>query len=192
MEYGPQMLAEFDRHYRRVSLISLCMKLFRREIFADLRIPEGFIEEDSMVLPLILERTKTYAHVKLPLYHWRETPGSVTRSGLTARSFAYIEVSRFQAEFFAERNSPQAARLQREYLRKVLKYYYRIQDGAPELMQEFQTYLKQYRRLLPGYIRANGICAREKMAYIFFLINPQWARKSYMRVYGELYREEYW
>lgn len=191
IEYGAQMLAEFDKHYRRVSLISLCMKLYKREIFADIRIPEGFIEEDSMVLPLILERAKAYAHVKLPLYHWRETPGSVTRSGLTARSFAYIEVSRFQAEFFQKRNSLQAARLHREYLCKVLKYYYRIQDGAPELMADFQIYMEQYRRLLPRYIQAKGLCFRERQAYILFLINPQWARKPYMRVYGELYREEH-
>lgn len=189
---GETILAEFSQHCRRVSLISLCMKLFKREIFEGMRIPEGFIEEDSMVLPMILERAGKIARVKLPLYHWRETPGSVTRSGLSRKSFAYIEVSRFQAEFFRKRGSEQANYCMREYLYKALKYYYRIQEQNMELMGEFRTQIKQYRRLYPQYIRAKGLCTKEKIAYTLFLIFPKAARKFYMQVHGERYREETW
>lgn len=189
---GEAILAEFSQHCRRVSLISLCMKLFKREIFEGMRIPEGFIEEDSMVLPMILERTGTISRIKLPLYHWRETPGSVTRSGLSPKSFAYIEVSRSQAEFFRKRGSEQANYCMREYLYKSLKYYYRIQDQSMELMEAFAAQIKQYRRLYPHYIRAKGLCTKEKIAYTLFLISPKAARKFYMQVHGARYNEETW
>jgi glycosyltransferase involved in cell wall biosynthesis len=181
---GAELLENFSEHCRKVSLISLCMKLFKKEIFEGLRIPEGYIEEDSMSLPHILERSRRIARSGEKLYHWRVTPGSVTRSGLTEKSFAYIEVSRYQAEFLAERGYAQADHFQREFLMRVLKYYYKVQDEKPELGEALKPYIKTYRRLYPRYIRANGLCTREKIAYTLFLVSPKAARKFYMQVHG--------
>lgn len=181
---GTELLENFTEHYRKVSLISLCMKLFKKEVFDGLRIPEGFIEEDSMSLPHILERSTKIARSEEKLYHWRITPGSVTRSGLTAKSFAYIEVSRYQAEFFAERGSTQADHFRKEFLIRVLKYYYKVRDEKPELMAALRPYLKTYRKLYSRYIRAKGLCTREKIAYTLFLVSPKVARKLYMQVHG--------
>lgn len=192
LEYGQEILKEFRKHERRTSLISLCMKLYKREIFDDLRLPTGYIEEDSIVLPLILDRVGVYSHTMLPLYHWRETAGSVTRSGLSEKNFAYIEVSRSQAEFFLERGSDQADGLQREFLQRTLKYYYRIRDEKPELMKAYRYHLKRYRKLFPRYIKAKGMTPRERLAYTVFLVAPKAARKLYMQVFGERYRREYW
>lgn len=183
--HGPELLADFHNHCGKVSLISLCMKLFKKEIFDGLRIPEGFIEEDSMSLPHILERAKTIVRGESKLYHWRITPGSVTRSGFTAKSFAYIEVSRYQAEFFSTRQSAEADFFQRQFLQRVLKYYYKTKDEAPELMPALKPYLKLYRRLFSRYIRANGLCSREKVAYALFLVCPAAARGLYESVYGQ-------
>ena len=192
LEYGQEILKEFRKHERRTSLISLCMKLYKREIFHDLRIPTGYIEEDSIMLPLLLDRVGVYSHIKLPLYHWRETAGSVTRSGLSEKSFAYIEVSRFQAEFFRARGSDQADGLQRDFMQRTMKYYYRVRDEKPELMKVYRYHLKRYRKLYPSYIKAKGMTPRERLAYTIFLFAPNAARKLYMQVYGERYRREYW
>ncbi|MBQ2893213.1 MAG: glycosyltransferase family 2 protein [Oscillospiraceae bacterium] len=181
---GTEMLANFAEHCRKVSLISLCMKLFKKEIFDGLRIPEGFIEEDSMSLPHILERAEKIARSEAKLYHWRITPGSVTRSGLTEKSFAYIEVSRYQAEFFAERGSVQADHFRKEFLLRVLKYYYKVEAEKPELMAALKPYIKTCRKLFPRYIRAKGLCIREKIAYTLFLLSPKIARRFYMQVHG--------
>ena len=181
---GTEMLANFAEHCRKVSLISLCMKLFKKEIFDGLRIPEGFIEEDSMSLPHILERAEKIARSEAKLYHWRITPGSVTRSGLTEKSFAYIEVSRYQAEFFAERGSVQADHFRKEFLLRVLKYYYKVEAEKPELMAALKPYIKTCRKLFPRYIRAKGLCRREKIAYTLFLLSPKIARRFYMQVHG--------
>lgn len=181
---GTKLLADFAKHCRKVSLISLCMKLFKKEVFDGLRIPEGFIEEDSMSLPHILERSQRIARSEEKLYHWRVTPGSVTRSGLTEKSFAYIEVSRYQAEFLAERDITQADHFRKEFLMRVLKYYYKVQNEKPELMEALKPYINTYRRLYPKYIRAKGLCTREKMAYTLFLVSPKAAKRFYMQVHG--------
>lgn len=182
---GPVLLSEFTKHCRKVSLISLCMKLYKRQIFDGLRIPEGYIEEDSLVLPYVLERAKRIAKSDLKMYHWRETPGSVTRSGLTAKSFAYIEVSRSQAEFFSQRGQRDVAdHFKKEFLQRTLKYYFRICDERPELMQDFKFHIQRYRKLFVRYFMAKSMCVRERTAYILFWMNPKSARKLYEQVYG--------
>lgn len=186
MEYGAQMLAEFDRHYRRVSLISLCMKLYKREIFDGLRIPEGQTAEDSLMLPLILERANRIAHCAVKLYHWRETPGSVTRVGLDRTSFHRINIGDNYVKFFHARGmKAQAEYFKGQYLRRVLAYYYKIRRDKPELRKEFAPYLKRYRRVAWTRWMATGLCLRERLAYLLFLICPPAAEKLYRQVHGD-------
>lgn len=186
LEYGKEILTDFQNHYRRVSLISLCMKLYRREIFDGLRIPEGQTAEDSLVLPHILERTKKIARSAAKLYHWRETPGSVTRVGLDRTSFHRITIGDYYVAFFRDRGmKEQADYFRGHYLRRVLAYYYKIRRDAPELRGELVPYLKRYRRVAWTRWTAAGLCPRERLAYLVFLVCPPAAEKLYRQVHGD-------
>lgn len=183
---GTALLKDFQDHYRKVSLISLCMKLYKREIFDGLRIPEGQTAEDSLVLPMILERTGRIARSEQKLYHWRETPGSVTRAGLDATIFHRINISDFYVRFFAQRGmKAQADYFKRDYLQRVLAHYYRVRKEKPDLLPALQPYLKAYRRQLWSRWTARGLCARERMAYALFAVSPAAAEKLYRQVYGD-------
>lgn len=186
MECGPRMLAEFHNHYRRVSLISLCMKLYRREIFDGLRIPEGQTAEDSLVLPHILDRTEKIARTSAKLYHWRETPGSVTRVGLDRTSFHRIAIGDYYVGFFRARGMKQQSdHFKGQYLRRVLAYYYKVRRDAPELRRDLAPYLKRYRRVVWTRWTAAGLCPRERLAYLLFLLCPPAAEKLYRQVHGD-------
>lgn len=186
LEYftGSEILNTFIEHCHKVSLRSQCMKLYRREIFDGFRMRVGYTQEDSMALPFVLERTGKIVRTSLKLYHWRITPGSISRSAFDHRNFHNIELSRMWAEFFAERGSDQADHFRKEFLVRVLHYYYKVQDEKPELMAALKPYLKTYRKLYSRYIRAKGLCTREKIAYTLFLVSPKVARKLYMQVHG--------
>lgn len=183
---GRQLLAGFREHYRKVSLISLCMKLFRKEIFDGLRIPQGQTAEDSLMLPHILERAAKIAKSEEKLYHWRQTPGSVTRGGLNANFFHRINISDYYARFFADRkDTAQADFFKREFLQRTLAHYYKVRREKPELLADFQPYLKNYRSRFWDYRRAKGMCLREQLAYALFLISPAAAQKLFTQVHGE-------
>lgn len=189
---GKQLLDHFQEHCRKVSILSQCMKLYKSEIFDGLRMREGYTQEDSMALPYVLERADKIVRTPAKLYHWRVTPGSISRSGFNKTAFDYIEISYCWAEFFSERGSDQARYFKRDFLDRTLKYYYKIVDQKPELMPDFAFHLKRYRKLYPKYIRAKGLCRKEILAYTLFLISPKTARKFYMQVHGEKYRTETW
>ncbi len=182
---GKRLLDEYLEHYRKVSLISLCMKLYKKDVFNDLRIPEGYIEEDSMSLPYILERANKIIKTDLKLYHWRNTPGSVTRSGFNPKQFAHIQICYSNIEFFTQRDmKAQADYFKKESMHRTLKYYYKIPIGNKDLLDAFKPYMKKFRRNFFKFWFAKGLCIRERIAYLFFLISPKIAEKIYNQVYG--------
>lgn len=183
---GEEILADFSNHCRRVSLISQCMKLYKKEIFDGLRMEVGRVQEDSLVLPYVLRRAKRIVKMKLPLYHWRVTPGSISRSGFNRQEFDRIHVTCRWIEFFEDRKDRiQTAFFHREFCQQVLKYYYLTQEKAPELMPYLDPYLRLYRRRFLRYIWTKGMCSRERLAYTLFLIGPKIAKKFYFQVYRE-------
>ena len=184
MMYGPELLASFHQHYRRVSLISLCMKLYKKEIFDGLRIPEGQTAEDSLVLPLILERAQRIAKCSLKLYHWRETPGSVTRGGVNTNYLHRINISDSYALFFAKRGEKTLAdHFRGEYLQRTVAHYFNTCRVNPDLLPAFQPYMKKYRRRFWDCFRASGLSLRARVAFILFFIHPKWAEKPFTQVY---------
>lgn len=180
------ILNHFSEHYRRVSLVSLCMKLYRRTVFNGFRIPEGYIEEDSLALPYILERVNYIVKTDRKLYHWRNTPNSVTRAGFNPSRFAFVQVSYANAEFFIRRkNRKQADYFKKEFLQRTLQYYYMIPCGNSEFYDAFKPYMEKYRKCFLRYWFARGLCIRERIAYLLFYIKPQFAQRMYIQVYGD-------
>lgn len=186
MLWTDELLADFIDHCRKVSLVSQCMKLYKSQIFSDFRMHEGYTQEDSMALPFVLERAKSIVRCRDKLYHWRWTPGSITRSSFSKRDFDMIEVYYCWTQFFTSRKSKQTKYFKRDFLRKTLYYYYKIQDEKPELMTDFSVHMKRYRKLLPKYIWVRKMPLREWAAYATFFFSPKAARKNYMRVYGDV------
>ena len=59
---------------------SACNKLFRRELFADIRFPKGKFYEDLAVIPILLYRAGKVVKVDEPLYAYRQRQGSIAHS----------------------------------------------------------------------------------------------------------------
>ena len=186
-----ELLDNFHAHFRKVRLRSQCMKLFKREIYDGVRMRVGSTQEDTLMLTWMLERAEKIAAIDLPLYHWRETPGSVSRSAFDARNFHYIDVAYSFARFFVDRKHREAAYFKREFLYNVLKYYYRTQEQKVELMAELKPYIRLYKKHWT-WVFTKRQCLRERMAFILFIFYPKAAKKYFMQVYGKRCEEEHW
>ncbi len=143
-----EILQNYHLHYGRVSLVSMCMKLYHRNIFNGYRIPNVRLHEDSLALPYTLERANKIIKTNYVLYHWRNTPGSLSRSKFNVKDFQWITIAYSNAEFFIKRkNKKQARFFVREFLKRTLEYYYKIpQDNAEEFYEAFKPYRKLYRK----------------------------------------------
>lgn len=64
--------------YRKLDM-SVCDKLFRKEVFEEVRFPEGALCEDMLVIPDIVEHTKKVLITGIPGYVYRQRSNSITK-----------------------------------------------------------------------------------------------------------------
>lgn len=73
---------------------SSCDKLFRKTVLTDLLFPSGYICEDVPFVYTALKRAGTVCLTGIPLYYYRQTPGSTSRSSYSERSMGLVLYSR--------------------------------------------------------------------------------------------------
>ena len=74
---------------------SICCKMFRRELFADIRFPEGLTYEDAYTLMDLTPLLETVAVTTEPLYNYHHRRGSITSGSFSPRAFDVITVYRY-------------------------------------------------------------------------------------------------
>jgi glycosyltransferase involved in cell wall biosynthesis len=71
-----------------------CNKLYKRELFGDIRFPSIRMAEDAFVMPLLLSKAKKGVHVGKCFYNWFLREGSTERSKFTKNNLAALESSK--------------------------------------------------------------------------------------------------
>ena len=180
-------LSNFDLHCNKVSLISPCMRLCCRSIFDDLRFKEGYTEEDSMILPYILEQTETIYKLKIPLYFWTENPLSVTRMDFNAKRFSYIMVSYERVCFFHSRNNKRLEKhFQKEFMNRCVEFYIKAQaENDKKTISAYKPYRTLYNKHWIYYCFNSGFCNMELLLHFLFFFHIP----LYKNVYQVLNRE---
>ena len=107
--YGNEPFQESNidmmRRYLRTSWVAWD-KLYRAELFADLRFPVGEINEDEAIAMQILDRSKTVAITNQTCYHYLERGNSITTAAFSEKKLAWVKHCKDNLEFIRE-NYPQ-------------------------------------------------------------------------------------
>lgn len=83
--------------------MSACDKLYKRELFDNIRFPFGKKCEDYYTMYKLFDKSDTIFYDSTPMYHYYQREGSISRNKIM--DTAYIEASRSQIEYFKE-NQP--------------------------------------------------------------------------------------
>ena len=78
---------------RKISLMP-CDKLFKRELFDEIRFPVGVIYEDSAVIPKIMTKISKVYYSFIPKYYYVQRQNSITNSKFSYRNFDVIKVNK--------------------------------------------------------------------------------------------------
>lgn len=94
---------------------SPCDKVFRRELFANIRFPEGEINEDIVVLPGLLAASRRVVHTGKPFYYYYQNRTSVTKSKYSANKRVMLKHLDDLKRYLEENN------------RELLTYFHALQ-----------------------------------------------------------------
>ena len=81
-------------------------KLYKRELFRDIRFPKGKTREDEFVTHQILFRAETISVIRNPLYYYFHREGSIMKTKSYRKEINYADAQESRIAFFQEKNLP--------------------------------------------------------------------------------------
>lgn len=86
-----------------VSAITVCNKLYRKDIWKDLQFPLNRLHEDEFVVHQVLDRSKSFCLVDESLYYYRVREGSITKVKNQKNILDSIEALRNRRDYYRNR-----------------------------------------------------------------------------------------
>lgn len=81
--------------------MSAWAKIYRKELFEDIRFPEGKLSEDYYIMYKLFDKAKTIGYVAKPLYNYLQRQSSISRNKKINHDFA--DAAKKQMEFLDEK-----------------------------------------------------------------------------------------
>lgn len=155
--------------------VTACGKLYRREIFQNLRFPEGEIYEDLHVYLDVLLSCQKIAMIHASLYNYYRNPASITRSSyLTHDRFGEFQVREGYIGFFERRKlHAQAQYAQNDYLTFFMRNYFAVMLRYPQKKQAMKPHIVTFRKHLKEILSNPHVCRMRKICAAGMLICPK-------------------
>ncbi|WP_187117131.1 glycosyltransferase family 2 protein [Candidatus Stoquefichus massiliensis] len=159
-------------------------KLYKRSLFDEIKFPEGEINEDIVILPLIFKKCSRIVHVSKPLYYYCKNGESITRSGYSPKKHIIIEHLN-QIENIIEKYYPN---LKKEYKCFKAKYslymLYLILEDKETKKKYIDDYICYYNNLKSNFILfvlSPYLNYTEKIKGFLILTNVYLTLKSFLQ-----------
>ncbi|MDD7769120.1 MAG: glycosyltransferase family 2 protein [Treponema sp.] len=95
----------FHPHDKTKIYHGLCMKLYRKELFENLRFEKGRLHEDLYITYKLLDKCNTFVFIDLPYYYYyQKNLGSITKNYREKNLVDEFDAVQLIEEYFIERN----------------------------------------------------------------------------------------
>ena len=124
--------------------VSACNKLFKRELFTDLRFPVGKIHEDQYIMHHVFYACNRVAIIPEYYYYIVQNEESITRAKKTIKRLDDIDAVYDRAIFYEEKGLQELLPGVAELI--ILRYeelYFSIEDHSPEAKKRFKDARKK-------------------------------------------------
>ena len=163
---------------------SVCSKLYKKEIFKDLRFIEGKIFEDTIIMiPTLLRAHKIGYTDKILYYYFSNRQGSIMNRNFGPKYFTNC----IQHVYLSLRNSKSIDAsyiFEKHYLHELLKTYKRVVLECPVYKKEFNDFLTENPKItFRDIFNNNQLCNMEKLVFSLFKINKILSLKIYNKYF---------
>ena len=152
---------------------SACNKLYAKEIFTNIRYPEGFWYEDKYVLLDIICAANAIACIGDSLYCYYMREGSIIHTAFNSKTFFRLNFTWKFLNFFIERgNAEGISSYEFEYLKEFLSVYYNSFGKDKEVRRTAKKYLRDLRKQVKIIRRQKTICRLHRLMFEISAISP--------------------
>ncbi len=175
---GIQLLKE---KWLNVQFIIACNKIYKKELFENIRYPVGKLHEDEFVIHYLLYEAKKVCVIEDKLYNYRQNENSITGSKYSPRNLDAFFAIADRICFYNQINCIDCAEplISYYYTTLIEKYFTHISDPA------FKKKLKRCRynsfSVLAFFLRTENVSLNEKIAKICFSFFPGLYKKLFLK-----------
>lgn len=128
-------------------------KLYKREIFNDLKFPIDKIHEDEYLTPIALYKCNKIIYTNKQLLHYRDTPNSIMNKKFNVKRLDYLYVLESRMKFFKENMLDELYKKNVcTYLEKVMEFYFLVKrsdiENKKNIMKELKNKLSNLNKNL--------------------------------------------
>ena len=155
-------------------------KLYKKNIFNNIRYPIGRIYEDAFIIHEILYNIKKITYIDSYLYYYYLSENSITRSVFTIKNLEGVFLNIERSKFFELNGMNKFADYSKgafiiEFFTKYFKAKYEKNINKYELSRV----KKKFKKELINLIINSNFSIREKFAWIIFFINENYYEKIF-------------
>ena len=171
--------------YQKEISTSACGKLYKKDVFDNLRFMSGILFEDNEFLYHALSKAKTVSYSDAELYGYRHRKNSITTKKFTVRDLDILEIGKRALEYF-DGSSEEIAKAVRAYQCSNCFRVYLTAPAAPEFEDAIE-YCKKY-------LDANSTealkdeCIRKKLHIALLLYRIHMPRKLLIMIHNRIAR----
>ena len=156
-----------------------CGKLYRKDLFRDIRYPAGMQHEDEATTYRALYLAEHVAELKSQLYFYRENPQSIMNVKFSTKRFDALKAMRERELFFCGMNDDELAR-QTAIATDNLQATLILRAKAAGVYNQLPKEKKISARKALAVLRKN--CTDDKYTYYLAMVHPNWLRPhAYLR-----------
>lgn len=159
--------------WKRVKVYA-CAKLYRKELFQDIRYPLGRINEDSCTFYKIFPLAKKVVCVPDYIYFYRKTPGSIMNQPISKKRLEVMNVPNEMQEYFGENSLKYRDEI--EYYRMRLGIHLYNESITNGMADNIEYEVGQLLEMLKSIDVSNPFFDRKYKMLLFIL-------KKYPRLY---------
>ena len=151
-------------------------KLYKKNLWEQVRFPKGKIHEDEATTYRIFDLCKKGVYVKTPLYGYFTSDSSITRDAFSLKRLQWMDALNDRISFFEEKGEEQLSACSiRARADGAIHYYYPLLklDGKTGQYKSEMEQLKSYvRAALKENKRFKNLTLSNKIGYRIFLMSP--------------------
>lgn len=148
-------------------------KLYRRELFDDVRFPVGRIHEDEATTHRLLYKANRVAVSRKGLYYYRKVAGSIMGAPYNLKRLDYFQALDERLDFFQRFEQPVLYSLTRErYLKKLIENRKLLRKHIPGNKELQKDLGQKIGALLPVVIADPNVAVKNRIMILGFLLFP--------------------
>ena len=149
-------------------------KLYKRELFNNLRYAEGKIHEDEFIIHRLFARCNRVSVIYKPLYYYLKRGDSIIGIGFNIKRMDAVEALEDRLTLCKEINQPKLARKALYVLLKTVAYYTELLDSSKNIEDNLKLkYRSKFKKIFKSYL--NEILGSKDFSF---------AQKFFVALYG--------